>query len=176
MNSIFSAWARGLLVSCALLMAGCAGYSGSNLKPGISTLPEVVATMGEPAMVWKNPDGSEQLAFPRGPAGTQTFMAYIGPDGTLQRIDGVLNMTHFARIQAGMTKDEVQRVIGPPFAPWTQLFERSNTLAWSWLFCDSYSLQTFFDVLFDATTGLVRTTQQNPKYVGAAGIQPTCGQ
>jgi len=171
-----SSWLRGATLAGALLAAGCAGFNASTLQPGVSTLPQIEAALGKPAMVWKNPDGSEQLAFPRGPAGTQTFMAYIGPDGTLQRIDGVLNMTHFARIQAGMTKDEVQRVIGPPFAPWTQLFERSNTLAWSWLFCDSYSLQTFFDVLFDATTGLVRTTQQNPKYVGVAGIQPTCGQ
>ncbi|SBT04719.1 conserved hypothetical protein [Candidatus Accumulibacter aalborgensis] len=51
----------------------------------------MVASMGEPAMVWKNPDGSEQLAYPRGPAGTQTFMAYVGPDGTLQRIEKVLD-------------------------------------------------------------------------------------
>jgi hypothetical protein len=172
----FSALVRGLVVSSALLMAGCAGYSGSNLKPGVSTRPDVLASMGEPALVWKNPDGSEQLAFPRGPAGTQTFMAYIGPDGKLQRVEAVLNMAHFARIRAGMGKDEVQRVIGPPYAPWTQLFERSNTLAWSWLFCDSFSLQTFFDVLFDATTGTVRSTQQRPNYVGRDGIQPTCGQ
>ena len=83
MNNICLVCGRGLVVFSALLIAACASYSGSNLKPGVSTLPEVVASMGEPAMVWKNPDGSQQLAYPRGPAGTQTFMAYVGPDEKL---------------------------------------------------------------------------------------------
>jgi hypothetical protein len=176
MNNIFLVCVRGLVVFSALLIAACAGYSGSNLKPGVSTLPEVVASMGEPAMVWKNPDGSLQLAYPRGPAGTQTFMAYVGPDGKLQRIEGVLDMAHFARIQAGMSKEEVLRVLGPPGPLWTQTYSRSNTLAWSWLFCDSSSLENFFDVMFDATTGVVRSTEQRPNYQGRLGIQPTCGQ
>jgi hypothetical protein len=30
--------------------------------------------MGQPAMTWKNADGSQQLAFATGPGGTQTFM------------------------------------------------------------------------------------------------------
>lgn len=176
MNKKHSVWIQGLLLCSALLIAGCAGYSGSNLKPGVSTLPEVVASMGEPAMVWKNPDGSEQLAYPRGPAGTQTYMAYVGPDGKLQRIENVLDTAHFAKIQAGMSKDEVLRVLGPPGPLWTQTYSRSNTLAWSWLFCDSASLQEFFDVMFDATTGTVRTTEQRPNFEGRLGIQPTCGQ
>jgi hypothetical protein len=176
MNNICLVCGRGLVVFSALLIAACASYSGSNLKPGVSTLPEVVASMGEPAMVWKNPDGSQQLAYPRGPAGTQTFMAYVGPDGKLQRIEGVLDMAHFARIQAGMSKEEVLRVLGPPGPLWTQTYSRSNTLAWSWLFCDSASLQNLFDVMFDATTGVVRSTEQRPNYQGRLGIQPTCGQ
>ena len=126
MDSRFSVGGRGLLVFTVLLLAACAGYSGSNLKPGVSTLPEVLASMGEPAMVWKNPDGSEQLAYPRGPAGTQTFMAYVGPDGTLQRIEKVLDMAHFERVKAGMSKDEVLRVIGPSGTQWTQSYPRSN--------------------------------------------------
>ena len=66
---------RSVVMGAVVLLAACAGYSGSNLKPGLSTLPEVVASMGEPALRWKDPDGGEQLAYPRGPAGTQTFMA-----------------------------------------------------------------------------------------------------
>ena len=167
---------RGLVVISALLISACAGFSGSNLQPGVSTMAEVMASMGEPAMVWKNPDGSAQLAYPRGPAGTQTFMAFVGPDGKLQRIESVLNMDNFARIQPGMSKDDVQRVLGPPGAPWTQFFSRTNTLNWSWLFCDVFSLQTFFDVSFDGTTSLVRSTGQSPRYMGLEGIQPSCGR
>jgi hypothetical protein len=175
MNELKSAW-RGVLVALAsVLLSACAGYSGSNLKPGLSTLPEVVASMGEPAMVWKNPDGSEQLAYPRGPAGTQTFMVYVGPDGKLQRIEGVLDMAHFAKIQEGMSKEQVLRIIGPSGPLWTQTYSRSNTLAWSWLFCDSASFQAFFDVMFDATTGIVKSTGQRPNDQGRLGIPPTCG-
>lgn len=176
MNNSFSVWVRVLLVFSALLVAACAGYSGSNLKPGVSTLPEVLASMGEPAMVWKNADGSEQLAYPRGPAGTQTFMAYVGPDGKLQRIEKVLDTAHFARVQAGMTKDEVLRILGPSGSRWTQYYPMSNQLAWSWLFCNSWNVQEFFDVMFDATTGIVRTTAQHPNLAGRDGSQPPCGQ
>ena len=81
---------RWLALAGVVLLSACAVPNGSNLQPDISTLPQVLATMGKPAMGWKNPDGSEQLAFPHGPAGTQTFMAYIAPDGKLQRIEGEL--------------------------------------------------------------------------------------
>jgi len=175
MNRKISQWNRLLVVCVSVLMAACASYSGSNLKPGVSTLPEVTASMGEPALVWKNPDGSEQLAYPRGPAGTQTFMVFVGADGKLQRIEGVLDMAHFAKIQEGMSKEQVLRIIGPSGPLWTQTYTRSNTLAWSWLFCDSASFQAFFDVMFDATAGMVKSTGQRPNEQGRLGIPPTCG-
>ena len=176
MDSKFLLWTRALLIASALFLSACAGYSGSNLKPGVSTLAEVVASMGQPAMVWKNPDGSEQLAYPRGPSGTQTFMAFVGPDGKLQRIDKVLNQANFARIQLGMSQDEVLRVLGPSGSEWTQFYARSNQLAWSWLFCNDWNSQEFFDVMFDATSGLVRSTGQHPKLAGWNGGSPSCGQ
>ncbi|MBK7955065.1 MAG: hypothetical protein IPK02_14555 [Candidatus Accumulibacter sp.] len=176
MESKFSVRVRALVVCSALLLGACAGYSGSNLKPGVSTLPEVVGSMGQPAMVWKNPDGSEQLAYPRGPAGTQTFMVYVGPDGRLQRIEKVLNMEHFARVQKGMTQDEVLRILGPSGSQWTQFYPRSNQLAWSWLFCNSWNVQEFFDVMFDASSGIVYSTGLHPRLGGLGGVQPPCGQ
>lgn len=175
MDSKFSTWVRGLVVFGALFVSACAGYSGSDLRPGVSTLPEVVASMGEPAMVWKNPDGSEQLAYPRGPAATQTFMVYVGRDGKLQRIDKVLEMEVFARVQPGMRQDTVLRLIGPPQSQWTQYFKARDELAWTWLFCDSWNAQALFDVLFDATSGIVRSTQQRQNMVGRDGVAPTCG-
>jgi hypothetical protein len=54
---------RVALLSVAMLVSACAGYSGSNLIPRVATLPEVIATMGEPAMRCKDADGSEQLAY-----------------------------------------------------------------------------------------------------------------
>jgi hypothetical protein len=65
MNSIVSTslGRRGLAAIGALLLSACAGLGNRPLTPGLSTLPEVVATMGQPAMTWKNADGSQQLAF-----------------------------------------------------------------------------------------------------------------
>ena len=38
------------LAASALVLSSCVGYSGSNLKPGVATLPEVMAAMGDPAI------------------------------------------------------------------------------------------------------------------------------
>ncbi len=164
-----------VLVGMALVLSACAGYSGSNLKPGIATLPEVIATMGEPAMRWNDADGRVQLAYPRGPAATQTFMVFIGADGRLQRIEGVLTPEHFARIENGKSDQAaVLRILGPSQPHWTVYFKARDELVWEWLFCDSWNQKAFFDVLFDGTTGIVRTTYQRPDLSGLDGVAPSC--
>ena len=159
-----------------LVLAACAGPNLNSLQPGVSTLSAVEATMGQPSMVWKNPDGSEQLAFAQGPVGVDTYMVFLGVDGKLQRISSVLNDRYFDQIQAGMTKDQVLRKIGPPGAPWTATYPRSNTLAWTWLYCASANFQNYFNVMFDASTGLVRSTGYSPVMLGRQGVAPNCIQ
>jgi len=176
MNRTSSVWMRAGVILAALLVSACAGVNGSNLAPGVSTRSEVVASMGQAAMVWKNPDGSEQLAYPRGPAGTQTYMAYVGADGKLQRIVGVLNEANFQLVEPGMTQAQVLRIVGPSGAFWTQTFPRTNTLAWTWLYCASGDFQNYFDVYFDATTLLVRSTGRSQVIVGRLGGTPGCTQ
>lgn len=172
-----SGFIRLLLIGSVLVLVGCAGYGGSNLKPGASVLSDVVASMGVPAMRWKDSDGSEQLAYPRGPAGTKTFMVFVRPDGVLERIENVLDMEHFARIEAGKSDmSSVLRLLGPVSAHNAVYFKARNELVWSWLFCDSWSQQAFFDVLFDGSTGIVRSTQQRPNYVLLGGRVPGCGR
>ena len=97
----------------ALLLSACAGMGPGALTPGVSTGPEVEARLGQPAKTWQNADGSRQLAFVSGPGGTQTFMAFIGPDGKLTRLVGVLNEYYFNLIRPGMTQDEVLALLGP---------------------------------------------------------------
>ena len=166
---------RCALSLCALL-AACAGYDGRDLKPGVSTMEEVVASMGEPAMRWQEADGSQQLAFPRGPEGAHTFMARIGPDRRLQSIGNVLDDRVFAHIAPGSTQDEVLRLIGPPTPHWTAYFAARDELVWEWLFCDGGGYLARFDVLFDGTTKRVRTTMARPDYRGPDGVVPPCGR
>jgi hypothetical protein len=176
MQNGFSVLGRVAALAFTVLLSACAGYSGSNLKPGVATLPEIIASMGEPAMRWKDDDGREQLAYPRGPAGTQTFMVFVGADGRLERIEGVLNMDHFARIEPGKSGQSfVLRLLGPLAPLRTQYYRLSNELAWEWRFCDGGSRLAFFDVMFDASTGLVRTTYQRPDDSGRDNSPPFCG-
>ena len=167
---------RAGVVLGALLVSACAGINGSHLAPGVSTRADVIASMGPPAMVWKNADGSEQLAYPRGPAGTQTYMATLGADGKLKSIVGVLNEPYFQLVEPGMTPAQVLRIVGPSGPFWTQTYPRSNTLAWTWLYCASGDFQNYFDVYFDMTTGLVRSTGRSPVFAGRMGGTPGCTQ
>ena len=144
---------------CSLLFSACAGYSGANLKPGVASEGEVRQVMGAPAKHWELPGGGRQLAYPRGPAGFDTFMVYTDGTGILVRIVGVLNMESFARIQQGMTQAEVLQLIGPPQPQWTAYFKARDELVWEWRYCDSWNEAARFDVLFDASTKIVRTTQ-----------------
>ncbi len=147
-----------------LLLAACASYSGSGPAPGEARLEQVQALMGPPALSWKDADGSVQLAYPRGPAGFDTYMVKLGPDGRLQSIANVLDEQTFARIRAGMTKDEVLRLIGPPDYSRSAYFKARDELAWEWRFREVYGNPAHFAVLFDATAGSVRSTMILPEH------------
>ena len=146
-----------VLLFCTLLGA-CAGPADRRLEPGRAEVADIVAVMGQPRMQWTNPDGSLRLAFPRGPAGTHTYMADFGADGKLQRIENVLTPTGFSRIAAGMNEEQVLRVLGPPEPSWTLYFKARDELVWEWRYCDDWNEPARFNVLFDATQAVVRST------------------
>ena len=155
----------------AMLLTACASYSGSGLAPGAARLEEVQALMGSPALRWQDADGSVQLAYPRGPFGFETYMVKLGPDGRLQSIANVLNEETFARIRAGMSKDEVLRLIGPPDYGQSAYFKARDELAWDWRFREVYGNPARFIVLFDATAGTVRSTLILPEYHRRRGFR-----
>lgn len=111
--------------------------------------------MGNPAMQWQDPDGSRQLAYPRG---IHTFMVQIGPDGKMQRIENVMHMKTFARIRPDMTKNEVLRILGPSETSGTAYYKARDELVWEWRYCDEWNEAARFDVLFDGSKEVVRST------------------
>ena len=143
----------------SLLLAGCASYSGYSLKPGTSNIDETIKLMGEPAMRWQESDGTSYLVYPRGPAGVVTYRFRFDAKAVLASRENVLDWQHFARIRPGMSQEEVLRIIGPPFPGWTQYFAARDELVWEWRWCDDYSEPARFNVLFDGTSGKVRSTQ-----------------
>ena len=163
-----------MAIFLSLLIGACAAYSGYGLKPGVDRLENVLNVMGQPAMRWQNEDHSTQLAYPRGPMGFQTYMAYIKSDGKLRQIENVMNQKNFARIQTGMTKDEVLRILGPSFSGWTAYFKARDELAWEWRYCDAWNEAARFDVLFDNSKATVRKTiSQTESQRGLCG-EETC--
>lgn len=142
-----------------LFLAGCAAYSGSSLKPGISSLEEVLAVMGPPAQQWTNPDHTIQLSYPKGPSGTDSYMAYVNASGRLERIDNVMTEASFAKVKANLTQEEVLRILGPSVPAWTVSFPARRELAWEWRYCSEAGMLTRFDVIFNSDTGRVRSTQ-----------------
>jgi hypothetical protein len=154
-------WQRAGVLLAALCVAACAAYGGRGLQPGVAALPDVLAVMGEPALRWPAADGSLQLAYPRGPAGYHTFMVFLGADGRLQRIENVLDMPHFARLEPGKSDQAaVLRLLGPSDPAGMAYFKARDELVWEYRFCDDWGEAARFDVLFDATSGVVRTAYQ----------------
>ena len=134
-----------------ILAAGCANFSA--ISPGDSA-PTVEARVGAPGSVWKNADGSEVWEYPSGPSGVQTFMIDIGPDRTVRAVRQVLREEYFSKVVPGMSRDEVRRMLGRPKEVW--YFPARDEEVWTWRYLEvNYRL---FNVLFDHTSGAVRST------------------
>jgi outer membrane protein assembly factor BamE (lipoprotein component of BamABCDE complex) len=129
----------------ALALSGCASYSGSGLRPGASD-NDVRQAMGRPAVELRNPDGSRELVYPKGPLGTQTFIAHLDAGGALKGIEQVLDDDHFRNIHEGQTQDQVLRMIGPPGE--TMRFPGGNH-AWQYRFMDTWGYTSEFNVTFN---------------------------
>ena len=138
-------------------------------------LEDVRARMGEPAMQWDNADGSKQLAYPRGPSGTHTFMVSIDAAGRFERIENVLDTRHFARVRLGAGMPEILRLLGPAVPQWSNYFAARDEQVWEWLYCDDQGYLAHFDVLFDGTSKTARTSYSWPEMRGQDGGVPVCG-
>ena len=139
------------LLVLAGLAAGCANFSA--ISPGDSA-HSVEARVGPPAAVWKNADGSEVWEYPQGPQGVQTFMIAIDAGHAVREMHQVLGEEYFSKVHAGMSRDEVRRLLGRPREAW--YFPPRDEEVWVWRYFEvNYR---FFNVLFDRTSGMVRTT------------------
>jgi hypothetical protein len=147
-----------LVLLSALWLASCASYSGSSLRPGTSTEAELRQVMGQPAMQFPNSDGSRLLAYPRGPQGSQTYMAQVSRDAIVQSIEPVLSDGVFNGIRPGLTQDEVLRMIGPPRD--TMSYPRLGHTSWDYKYQDTWGYAAIFAVTFDRDGRVVSKISQ----------------
>jgi hypothetical protein len=147
----------------ATTLAGCASYGLMRLEPGKSSEADVRGALGEPAKVFSLPDGTRQLAFPTGPQGMQTYMAYVSPSGSLVRMEQVLADKYLGRIVRGSTTAaELERLIGPP---WQKVaFTNKRQVAWDYVFQDTWGYIVDFSVMVNERDVVAETVyaRRNP--------------
>jgi hypothetical protein len=144
---------RASALALAALAAGCASFE--SISPG-APAQEVRARVGAPTTIWKNADGSELWQYPLGPQGIQAFMVTVGPDGVVREVHQAMSEPYFSKVQAGMVRDDVHRLLGRPREIW--YFPSLDEEVWTWRYYDTTYM--FFNVLFDRTQGTVRGVQR----------------
>lgn len=120
-----------LVLAAGLLGSACANFD--TVAPG-TTAATLEATRGKPSRIWTEPDGSKTWEYPMGPAGRYTYMARVGTDGRVARVDQVLGWDTFRTLQTGMTTEEVEHRLGRPWGK--ERYSRLDTTTWAWRFVD----------------------------------------
>ncbi len=125
-----------------VLLAGCA-----SVIPGSSRESDVIARFGQPAEQRQLADGSRILDYPRAPLGFENWRITLGPDGTVRNVEQLLDEMHFAKLQPGMSIDEVGRILGrsAETARYANLAEQ--VVSWRYM---EFSRRMFFNAHFDA--------------------------
>ena len=141
-----------------LALAGCASLSGPPLLPGDS-IDTVKLKLGEPTSSYSA--GPEQLLeYAKGPMGQTTWMAHIGADGRLTRLEQVLTGEKFATIKVGSARHEdVLRAVGRP-AEKSYLALRDFEV-WSYRYKEAGVWNSMMHVHFDRA-GVVQMMQNGP--------------
>ncbi|HEX7686306.1 MAG TPA: hypothetical protein VF453_01310 [Burkholderiaceae bacterium] len=152
--SIRSRHAALAAVAALSVLCGCAlrPYEPTRVHPG-DTRAAVEATMGPPTAVYALADGRQRLEYNHQPAGLQTYMIDLGPDGRVASWEQVLDENHFATIAAGMTEQDVLQRLGPPAERGRYAHPvESRTWTYRW---QSPLPCVVFVISFDAATGRV---------------------
>lgn len=143
-----------LILLLPLFLAACGGQP---LRPGETSRDQVVAAWGAPTVRFPEADGGERLLYATAPLGFVTRVLVFAPDGKLRSLHNALVEEEFAKVRAGEDgKEEILRRFGPP--TWVQFFEARSELIWEWRYCDAWLYPSRFNVLFDGSTGIVRST------------------
>jgi SmpA / OmlA family len=136
-------------------LLGCDSQKIAELEEGVATEADVRQRFGEPE------------AVPRLPAGQRNYMITIGPDGKMSALRQVLTPVNFAKVQPGLTKAEVRRLLGRPAK--TQVYALTPNEDWDWPFLDGTQSKVF-TASFDPAGRVVATqTAVDPKDLGVSG-------
>jgi hypothetical protein len=143
------------LVMAATMLVACDARKIMKLEEGVSTEADVKKQFGEPTAVFPNADGSRTFEYTRQPAGQENYFITIGKDGKMASLRQVLKASEFAKITAGMDKDQVRRAIGRPAK--SQKFDlKPDEEHWDWRWLDGQQPK-IFTATFDPSGKVIKT-------------------
>lgn len=157
--------AAGVAAVVAAVLPACDDINLQKLEPGVFTVADIRARMGEPTAEYRNDDGSYVWEYNRQPAGIECHMLSIGADGVLQKIEQVLAEATYARVREGMSKEDILRLLGRPGS--RTVFARMDEEVWDWRVGSSFpNEEAHFHVHFDTGSGRVKKTSRRVEHKG----------
>ena len=146
--------------AAVLFVAACDLQNIAELEPGVSTEADVRDKFGAPEAVWDGEDGAQVYEYNRQPMGHVNYMITIGADGRMLRIEQVLTDANFARVQPGMSVEQVRRLLGKPMQ--VQRFDLKRETHYDWRYLPKNSTQSrVFSVVFDDDLRVLSTASVN---------------
>ena len=143
-------------IALSLGLVACDLQNIAELEPGVSTEADVREKFGQPEAVWDGEDGAQVYEYNRQPEGVVNYMITIGPDGRLLKISQVLTVENFARVQPGMSMEQVRRLLGKPRA--TTTYALKGETHYDWRFQPANSTEMLlFTAVFNSDLRVVRT-------------------
>jgi outer membrane protein assembly factor BamE (lipoprotein component of BamABCDE complex) len=140
----------------AALRPALDGLNLPKLKPGQTSASQVRRIMGPPTMEWSDDDGTQTWEYARTPNGIVNYMIVFDADQLLTAVRQVLTDENFARVRAGMSCDEVRRLLGQPAHE--LFFSRKKEAVWDWKIIGVANTPAWFNVHFGDDGRVLRTS------------------
>ena len=147
------------LLSAAALLVACDAKRIEKLEEGVATEADVRQQFGDPVTITEKADGSKIMEYPRQPEGSTNYLITIGADGKMSALRQLLSPANFAKVQPGLAKDEVRKLLGKPAK--TQRFAlKPDEEIWDWRFIES-GVPKVFSVTFGGDAKVLSSTVGN---------------
>jgi hypothetical protein len=107
---------RSFIAFLLIAIAGCAGFSGAGLVPGVATEAEVEKVMGPSADRRERANGEVVRYYSRLPSGREMYAARFGRDGKLIAIEQRLTREFASQLlPRKSTTEDARDLLGPPY-------------------------------------------------------------
>lgn len=137
-----------------LTLLACDPQRIGELEEGVATEADVRAHFGAPEAIWNGPGGERIFEYNRQPAGQKNYMISIGMDGKMTALRQVLNPANFAKVQPGVTMEDVHRLLGKPMK--ITPYALKNEVAWDWRYLQPPNTSMVFTVWFSPADLVLR--------------------